>query len=302
MHTTSSLARLLRGLYFRAYPLCERLGFHVTLNHFYSPIPDTRSLGAEFWNHPPAPVGFDLRVDESVQLLDVFRRYQPEYDALPLEKTADPMQYFVNNGEFESVDAEVLYCMIRHFKPRRFFEVGSGNSTLLEAQAVRKNREADGADCELVAFEPYPSAFLEAGVPGVTQVVQSRIQDVPLARFDALEDGDVLFIDSSHVMKTGSDVWTEYLQILPRLKPGVIVHVHDIFLPLDYPREWVMQSFRAWNEQYVLQAFLTFNDRFEVLWPAHAIHLQYPERLESAFRSYTRSTRRPGSIWMRKVR
>jgi len=120
--------------------------------------------------------------------------------------------------------------------------------------------------------------------------------------FAKLKENDILFIDSSHVLKIGSDVQYEYLDILPRLSKGVIVHVHNIFLPAEYPKEWVLKDYTFWTEQYLLQAFLAFNDSFEVLWAGNYMHLKYPNELEDAFSSYKRDERLIGSFWMRKIK
>lgn len=129
-----------------------------------------------------------------------------------------------------------------------------------------KNKEEDGNECELVAFEPYPNKVLKAGFPGLFKLIPSRIQDIALSKFTELKKNDFLFIDSTHTLKTGSDVQYEYLEILPRLNEGVIVHIHDIFLPAEYPKAWVLKDHRFWTEQYLLQAFLSFNSMFEILW------------------------------------
>jgi hypothetical protein len=117
-----------------------------------------------------------------------------------------------------------------------------------------------------------------------------------------LEENDILFIDSSHVLKIGSDVQYEYLEILPRLNKGVIVHIHDIFLPAEYRKEWVLKDHIFWTEQYLLQAFLAFNDNFEILWAGSYMHLKHPDKLEVAFNSYRRNERWPGSFWIKKIR
>lgn len=119
--------------------------------------------------------------------------------------------------------------------------------------------------------------------------------------FKELGENDILFIDSSHVLKIGSDVQYEYNEILPRLNKGVLIHVHDIFLPLEYPETWVRQSHRFWTEQYLLQAFLAYNSAFKVLWAGHYMHWKYPDLLEKAFRTYNREITGPGSFWMRKI-
>jgi len=281
----------------------EKLGFHITLNHFYQPVPDTRSLSHKVWEKPSEMKGIDLRGVAQCELLESFAsRYKKEYDVLPREKTPVPHQYYSNNGAFLAIDAGILYCMVRHFKPKRIFEIGSGNSTYLSAQASLKNSSEDPSyTCELVAMEPYPNAVLRAGFPGMTTLVQKKIQDVPLSEFSKLGENDILFIDSSHVLKTGSDVSFEYLEILPRLNKGVIVHIHDIFLPAEYPKEWILNNHTFWNEQYLLQAFLAFNSKYEVLLGANYMGLAHPDMMEKAFSSYRRGQQAQGSFWIRKV-
>ncbi len=286
----------------RFFRTWESRGYHVTPNHFYQPIPDTRELSDALWATPSALPGIDVDEQGQIDLLAQFvAAFKAEYEALPRSKAAAPHLYYLNNASFESVDAEILYCMIRHFKPRRVWEIGSGFSTLLAAQAIEENRRLDGSRCELVAFEPYPNPTLKTGFPGLSRLVASRIQDVPLPEFAKLEQNDFLFIDSSHVLKIGSDVQYEYLEVLPRLAEGVIVHCHDIFLPAEYPRDWVVNDHRFWNEQYLLQAFLAFNRAFQVLWAGSFMHLRHPDKLEAAFSSYVRDRTKPGSFWMRKT-
>src|SRR5436309_6462906 len=158
------------------------------------------------------------------------------------------------------MDALVAYCMVRQFQRRLIIETGSGLSSLLLAQAAAKNNGAT-----LICIEPFPQKFLKEGFPGLRSLIEKKAQDIDLEFFSQLESGDILFIDSSHTVKIGGDVNYLFLEVLPRLKPGVIVHVHDIFLPFDYRRDWVMDEFHFWSEQYLLQAFLSFNAEFEVL-------------------------------------
>jgi hypothetical protein len=144
---------------------------------------------------------------------------------------------------------------------------------------------------------------LRAGFPGLTRLIPQMVQEVPLALFEELAENDILFIDSSHVVRTGSDVLYEYLEILPRLKKGVLVHIHDIFLPGEYPRPWVRDLNRYWTEQYLLQAFLAFNDSFEILLPTAYLHAHAPEVLEESFRDIQRDDGWIYSnFWMRKIR
>lgn len=283
----------------RYFHLWERKGFHITPIHYREPIPDTTTLKDDLWQKQSELVGIDINEKGQINLLSLFSsRFKEEYESFPRNKTPVPYQYYVNNGAFESVDAEILYCMIRYFKPKKIFEIGSGNSTYLSAQALLKNKDDNNYECELIAIDPYPNDVLKAGFPGLSKLIPTKVQDIPLSEFSKLKKNDILFIDSSHVLTIGSDVQYEYLEILPRLNKGVIVHLHDIFLPVEYPKKWVLEAFRFLNEQYLLQAFLAFNDSFEVLWAGSYMHLKHPDELEVAFSSYERDERWPGSFWI----
>lgn len=218
----------------KSFSIWQKFGLHITRNHFYEPIPDTRTLKDELWSNNSELVGININEKYQIHILSEFSSmFKMEYEAFPQNKrdVEAPFDYYVNNGGFESVDGEILYCMIRSFKPKRILEVGSGNSTYLSAQAILKNKEENGHECELIVVEPYPNNVLKTGFPGLSELIPAKIQDIPLAEFSKLEENDILFIDSSHVLKIGSDVQYEYLEILPRLNKGVIVHIHDIFLP-----------------------------------------------------------------------
>ena len=243
-----------------------------------------------------------MRERDQIKLLDAFARdWRPEYDLLPLNPHSSQFEYYIDNGTFEAVDGEILYCMIRCFKPKRVYEVGCGNSTLLSAQALLRNKEETGLEVELVAFDPAPNSRLTKGVPGLAKLFESKVEDIPIDVFSELQENDILFLDSSHVLRIGGDVQYEFLEILPRLNKGVLVHVHDIFLPAEYPRKLTLERRRFFTEQYLLQAFLAFNRTFEVLWASSFMHLNHPELLEATFKSYERETRWPGSFWMKRV-
>lgn len=129
----------------------------------------------------------------------------------------------------------------------------------------------------------------------------TKLEEVEATLFTSLSENDILFIDSSHILRIGNDVYYEYLDILPRIAPGVFVHIHDIFLPFEYPRQWVMDEYRFWNEQYLLQAFLMFNNAFKVIWAGSYMHYKNSDKLRSTFRSYDPATVWPGSFWMRRA-
>jgi hypothetical protein len=168
--------------------------------------------------------------------------------------------------------------MFRHFQPRLIIEVGSGFSSLVAAEAIAKNK-----DSALICIEPFPLEFLRAGFPGLRSLIEKKVQDIDVEFFSQLESGEILFIDSSHTVKIGGEVNYLFLQVVPRLKPGVIVHIHDIFLPFEYRRDWVLDEFRFWTEQYLLQAFLIFNSEFEVLMANRYLAHRYLGDLKAAF-------------------
>jgi hypothetical protein len=283
------------------FRLFQRLGVHVVLNHYYGPVPDTDRIPEAYWG-PSELVGWDLKECCQLALLEDFSaRYKQEYDQFPEEKPPSGEGFYLSNGFFASVDAEVLYSMIRRFRPKIVLEIGSGNSTLVSAQALLKNEAETGDRSELIATDPFPSDTLRKGFPGLTRLVKSPVQDLAISEFERLGENDILFIDSSHVLKPGSDVQHEYLEILPRLKRGVIVQIHDIFLPNGYPKDWIIEHHRFWNEQSLLQAFLAFNSAFEILWAGSYMSLNHPEKLQVAFSSYRPGKTTPGSIWIRKV-
>lgn len=286
----------------KAFDLFQSYGYHLVPVHYYSPLPDTANLPAEIWKNPGGATGIDFNEAGQKAMVEEFvSRYDADYKRFPADKTRNANEFYINNGSFGTIDAEILWGMIRRHKPKRFIEIGAGFSTLLSAQAIRANRK-DGYPCQFTVVEPYPHDFIRRGVEGVDELVADKVQNVPLTRFQNLAEGDILFIDSSHVCKVGSDVSYEFLDILPQLQPGVIIHIHDIFLPKEYPQGWICGMHRFWNEQYILQALLTHNQNFEVLWSGYHMHESYPELLSKAFHSYRADLDFPGSFWIRRSR
>lgn len=285
------------------FEIWEEKGLHITPVHYYQAIPDTRTLNDDIWKHTSELIGIDMNVRMQMELLNLFSsKYKSEYEAFPYSAPSVRHQFYINNGTFESVDCEVLYCMIRDFSPKIIIEIGSGNSTYLSAQALLANKQKKGSNSQLIAIEPYPNEILKTGFQGLTKLIDKKVEELDVSLFNTLQENDILFIDSSHILKTGNDVQKIYLEILPILNKGVLIHIHDIFFPAEYPKETILKHYRFWTEQYLLQAFLSFNNAFEVVWAGSYMHLNYPEKLENAFRSYHRDHRWPGSIWIRKIK
>lgn len=260
----------------------QHRGVHVMPVHYYVPIPDTRQLDESHWHEPPDPT-IELDVEGQLALLKrIHDRYREEYNSFPLHASgaSRPREYYVKNGFFESVDGEVLYSIIRDRRPDRVIEVGSGFSTWLIAEALKRNDD----DATHTVVDPHPG-FVREAFPDI-EIIPERVQDIPLSLFESLASDDVFFIDSSHVLTIESDVRYEYLEVVPALSEGVLIHLHDIFLPREYPREWITTKRWFWNEQYLAKALLLFNDALNVVWSSHHMHRTYPDLLAEAFESY----------------
>jgi hypothetical protein len=273
------------------------------LDHFYSPVPNNRLLAQEparsrVWPPSPGPTpGIDWRGDEQVAFLSDVLGRQSEI-VFADGPTGNPRDYHAACDMFSRMDAWMLQGVLRHFRPRRMIEVGCGWSSLVTA---RVNREYLGGSMHFTCIEPYPPDFLTGGVQGISELITSRVENVELDLFSALGSGDVLFIDTSHTAKTGGDVTFLYHEVLPRLASGVVVHIHDIFLPADYPQEWVFTG-RAWNEQYLVRAFLSFNSAFRIVlavgWLSHERHDVLVATLPHYDPDYLGGG---GSLWIQRI-
>jgi hypothetical protein len=295
-----SMIRAGRWLYYRTFPVAQAAGIHIVPNHFYGPVPDTRDLTDDLWAKPSEAVGIDMQPERQLALLESISAYKDEYDAFPAHSTGVAHQYHYVNGKFGPIDGGMYYGLLRHIKPKRILEVGSGYSTMLAAQALAANERESGGTTRMDVIDPFPHAAVAAGFPGISRVIPKLVQDVPMSEFTSLEAGDILFIDTSHVIRTGGDVQFEFLEVLPRLQKGVVVHIHDIYLPAEYPREWVLDGLTFWSEQYILQAFLAFNSDFEVTLGGQYLHLYHLDALRRTFRLYDGDPM-IGSFWITRT-
>ncbi len=238
------------------------------LGHFYSPVPnldEIKKFEASIWpSSPPRKIdGVDLNEEGQLKLLNEFSSF---YGELPFaDEKSEGLRYYYENSAFSYTDAIMLYSMIRFAKPRRIIEVGSGYSSCV---TLDTNDLFFNGQIATTFIEPYPDllySLIKEGDREKIKVLPVRLQDVPLEEFDVLNRDDILFIDSTHVSKVNSDVNYIFFKILPRLKSGVIIHFHDVFIGFEYPKPWVYEG-RAWNEDYILRAFLEYNNAFKVLY------------------------------------
>ena len=258
------------------FRLWEKRNYHITPVHFHYPIPDTRELQRAYPNPTESP-GLDLRPEFQLGLLkEVFPQFSAEYNAFPV-KPSDSESFYLENDAFNGIDPHVYYGFVRHFKPRTVIEVGSGYSTLLGVHACRMNGVT-----RYICIDPWPRDFISNGVRDI-EFMHRKVEKADISLFLALRQNDILFVDSSHVVRTGEDVCFIILEILPRLSEGVIIHFHDIFLPFEYPRELVVEKHLFWTEQYLLQAYLAENSHIEVLFASNFISKKYLQEVKGAF-------------------
>lgn len=285
----------------RQMPLSDKIFMSVGVlpvrDQYYQPLINPGKYLRQPLDRPRSLGGIQWNLEEQLQLLKQFR-YQDELLALPMTKKATAgLHFYYQNPSLCPADAEFLYNIIRHFKPRRVIEIGCGYSTLLSVEAERKNAaESSDRACKHICIEPYEMPWLEKLD---LQVIRSKVEDLPLDTFRQLESGDILFIDSSHIIRPQGDVLFEFLEILPMLKPGVLVHVHDVFTPRDYLKDWVYNEHCQWNEQYLLEAFLSFNSQFRIIGAVNLLKKEHTRALEEKCPVTAQHPGdEPGSFWM----
>lgn len=268
--------------------------------HFYSPVVSIEEVLRDeqrlFGPTAAPPAGIDMNEAGQLELLAALERLYPSID-FPVARS-ESHRYFYENPAYSYSDAIFLHGMMRHFQPRRIIEVGSGYSSC----AILDTRERHlGGALDVTFIEPFPQLLLSLLRPSdrdAIELLPRRLQDVPLEKFRSLQAGDFLFVDSSHVSKTGSDVNYLFFDVLPALNAGVHVHFHDAFYPFEYPREWALGG-RSWNELYLLRAFLQYNGAFSITLMNTYLAQAHRQRLAATMPLCLRNA--GGSLWLRKL-
>lgn len=284
-HVKSSFKKLLFNFF-------EKFGFHLTQNNFYSIIPSNED------------VRLFLSQNRSNGLDSIFNNYDLNLINELLKFASDKHAFFENtrfykknNGYFENLDAIFYELIIRKYSPDNIIEIGAGYSTLI-SEKLNEN-----GNYNLEVIDPYPRPFLKK--LNNLNLMEKKLQDIDFQIFKKLKENDILFIDSSHAYKLGSDVYYIFNNILPKLQKGVLIHFHDIFLPDDYPINWTKESKIFWNEQYFLNVFLLFNNSFKVMYPLNYLNKSINEDIVQLkkFYSYTYNNDKvgPGSFWIKKI-
>ena len=267
--------------------------------HYYSPIISVDNIKKrefEIWSKVGTDgiTGIDLQTEKQIKLVKSFTKY---YDEIPFSSEKQTKnRYYFENGFYSYTDGIMLYSMMRHSQPKRIIEIGSGFSS---AVMLDTNELFFGNQIELTFIEPYPErlrSLINDNDKKTATMIESDVQLISLVNFEKLEAGDILFIDSTHVVKTGSDVNYILFEILPSLRSGVLIHFHDVFYPFEYPKEWVFMG-RNWNEDYFLKAFLMYNNRFEIKLFSDYLHRNHKDVFKDMPLTYKNFG---GNLWLEK--
>jgi hypothetical protein len=274
-----------------------RLGILPVLDQYYEPMINP---AAQLWKSMQEDrelAGIDMNSIEQLQILARFN-FNGELVRFRMTRT-NANEFYYDNQYYCSGDAEYLYSFIRYFKPGRIIEIGSGFSTLMIRNALAQNKTENPAyTCRHICIEPYEHPWLEGS--GV-ELIREKSERLDRSLFSQLQPNDILFIDSSHVIRPQGDVLFEIMELLPSLKPGVFVHFHDIFTPRDYPEEWIYKKHCLWNEQYLLEAFLAFNSGFRIIGALNFLAHHYPNEFSEKCPVYaSQQNREPGAFWLIK--
>tara|TARA_Y100000589_G_scaffold328018_2_gene371106 strand:+ start:2907 stop:3872 length:966 start_codon:yes stop_codon:yes gene_type:complete len=281
----------------RSRKLLQFIGVYPIRDHYYQPLFKHNNLKKSFREKRNLP-GINLNESAQLELLSKLN-FSNELIDLSLNKTNKyNYEFNINHGPFRSGDADFIYQIIRYYKPKNIIEIGSGSSTLIASIAREKNDKSRDTKTSHICIEPYQGEFL-AEINGI-DVVRSLVEECDKETFKRLGENDLLFIDSSHIIRPQGDVLFEYLELLPSLNKGVIVHIHDIFTPRDYLDEWISDQVLFWNEQYLVEALISNSNRYEVIASLNHLKHNHFDKLKRVC-PYLSIEREPGSLYLRII-
>ena len=287
---------------------CLELGCLPMNIHFYSPVPDIKDLeNRKIWEKKSELPGIDFRPEEQLAMLERLGRQFGAECEWPLTPTSVPEEFYLKNNSFSYGCASALHSIIRYFRPQHFIEIGSGHSSKIISKALEMNKDDDPSRTpDYIVVDPYPGEIVSKQLSAISRLVKEKVECVDPKLFDVLGENDILFVDSGHTVRTGSDVNFIILEVLPKLRPGVIIHFHDINLPYEYPKVYFTNpQFRMfWTEAYLLQAFLAFNRDFEILLAMNYLQTDHMSDYSRAFPRFKleENWANSGSFWIRRKR
>ena len=278
--------------------ILKKIGVWPIRDHYYEPLFNDKRLSKSLRLPRDLP-GIDLSEDEQLRFLKTLTYGNEFVNFVESEKESGKIDCFnLDNDSFGPGDSDFLYQFIRSVKPSKIIEIGSGNSTKIAQHALVTNERVDDKLSRHICLEPYEQPWLER-FPGI-ELIREKVEDFDFSWESELDAGDILFIDSSHMIRPQGDVLFEYLNILPRLKSGVFIHVHDIFTPRDYWDSWVKDDVLFWNEQYLLEALISNSTRYQVVASLNYLKHAHYNALSAACPFLT-ETKEPGSFYLRVI-
>lgn len=285
---------------------CLELGCLPLNVHFYSPVPDIPDLEKRrIWEKKSELTGIDFHPEKQLAMLEQLGKESGSECEWPLTPTSVSTEFYLKNNSFSYGCASALHTIIRHFKPKQFIEIGSGHSSKIISRALELNKVDDPAHkADYIVVDPYPGEMVTKQLSSISSLVKEKVECVDPKLFDILGENDILFVNSGHTVRTGSDVNFIILEVLPRLRPGVVIHFHDINLPYEYPKVYFTNpQFRMfWTEAYLLQAFLAFNQDFEILMAMNYLQTDHMSEFCNAFPRFNLADNwaNSGSFWIRR--
>jgi predicted O-methyltransferase YrrM len=268
-------------------------GIFPLRNHYYEPLFNFKQLKKKLYKDRNLP-GINFNLNRQLNNLSSLV-YANELIDLNLKKNSTNFNFNIKNGFFEHGDAEIYYQLIRHIKPKNILEIGSGQSTLIALEAIKKNKNIDKINTKINCVEPYENTWLDNFN---IKIIRKKIEDLNTNYYLSLKSGDILFIDSSHMIRPQGDVLKIFFEIIPKLKKGVIIHIHDIFTPKDYPEKWLINEHRFWNEQYLVEALMMNKNRYEIYLMLNYLKNNAYKKLKEKC-PYLKKKSEPGSLYLK---
>lgn len=269
------------------------IGIFPITNHYYEPQFNFSQLKRSLYKNRSFP-GIDFNLKKQLKNLSLLI-YKNELIELNLKKKSPNYNFNIKNNFFENGDAEIYYQLIRHLKPKNILEIGSGHSTLIALEAIKKNKSVNKIETKIICVEPYENKWLDHLN---IKILRKKIENLDESYYLALEKNDILFIDSSHIIRPQGDVLKIFFEIVPKLKKGTIVHVHDIFTPKDYPEKWLIEQNKFWNEQYIVEALMMNKDKYEIFLMLNYLKNNAYEQLRKKC-PYLKDNYEPSSLYIK---
>ena len=275
--------------------ILKKIGVFPIIKNYYEPVFDFDDLKYSL-NTKRNLHSIDLNIDEQLKFLNKLNYYE-ELKELNFNLPTNNSKFYIKNNFFEGGDADIYYQLIRYLKPKKIVEIGSGYSSLVALQAIKNNFYKENFTSNILCIEPYENKWLEdSGI----EVIRDKVENIEENLITSLEKNDVLFVDSSHIIRPQGDILKIFLEILPKLKKGVLVHIHDIFTPRDYPSKWLKDENRFYNEQYLFEALISHSSRYKILCSLNYLKNDYYVELKKAC-PYLDKKSEPSSVYVEIV-